>query len=144
MQLPLTTTESYIIISLYRIVTDLDRKTKMICQKNGLTMGQFMVLEALYHKGAMTIGEVKERILSTDGTIPVIVRNMEKAQLIPRRQDEKDRRKFMLDLTDQGREVIARVYPENAELLKKALSAWPPEAQKTLQKLLRQYRAQNL
>lgn len=144
MQLPLTTTESYIIISLYRIVTDLDRKTKMICQKNGLTMGQFMVLEALYHKGAMTIGEVKERILSTDGTIPVIVRNMEKAQLITRRQDEKDRRKFMLGLTDQGREVIARVYPENAEVLKKALSAWPPEAQKTLQKLLRQYRAQNL
>ena len=72
----LTATESNLIISLHRIVTDLDRKTKVLCQKQGLTFGQFMVLEALYHKGPLSVGEVKESILSTDGTIPVIVANM--------------------------------------------------------------------
>lgn len=122
--LELTATESNLIISLHRIVTDLDRKTKVLCQKQGLTFGQFMVLEALYHKGPLSVGEVKESILSTDGTIPVIVANMEKAGLLARKQDEKDRRKSILSLTKKGRDIIREVYPDNAEMIHTAFSVW--------------------
>lgn len=45
---------------------------------------------------------MKEVILSNDGTIPVIVANMEKAGLLVRKQDEKDRRKSILSLTEKG------------------------------------------
>ena len=67
---------------------------------------------------------MKEVVLSTDGTIPVIVANMEKAGLLVRKQDEKDRRKSILSLTEKGRDIIREVYPENAEMIHKAFSVW--------------------
>lgn len=135
----LTATESNLIISLHRIVTDLDRKTKVLCQKQGLTFGQFMVLEALYHKGPLSVGEVKESILSTDGTIPVIVANMEKAGLLARKQDEKDRRKSILSLTQKGRDIIREVYPDNAEMIHTAFSVWNDREKGDLKRLLAAY-----
>ena len=135
----LTATESNLIISLHRIVTDLDRKTKVLCQKQGLTFGQFMVLEALYHKGPLSVGEVKESILSTDGTIPVIVANMEKAGLLVRKQDEKDRRKSILSLTKKGRDIIREVYPDNAEMIHTAFSVWNDREKGDLKRLLAAY-----
>ncbi|MDD6444297.1 MAG: MarR family transcriptional regulator [Lachnospiraceae bacterium] len=135
----LTATESNLIISLHRIVTDLDRKTKVLCQKQGLTFGQFMVLEALYHKGPLSVGEVKESILSTDGTIPVIVANMEKAGLLARKQDEKDRRKSILSLTKKGRDIIREVYPDNAEMIHTAFSVWNDREKGDLKRLLAAY-----
>ncbi len=137
--LELTATESNLIISLHRIVTDLDRKTKVLCQKQGLTFGQFMVLEALYHKGPLSVGEVKESILSTDGTIPVIVANMEKAGLLARKQDEKDRRKSILSLTKKGRDIIREVYPDNAEMIHTAFSVWNDREKGDLKRLLAAY-----
>ena len=135
----LTATESNLIISLHRIVTDLDRKTKVLCQKQGLTFGQFMVLEALYHKGPLSVGEVQESILSTDGTIPVIVANMEKAGLLARKQDEKDRRKSILSLTKKGRDIIREVYPDNAEMIHTAFSVWNDREKGDLKRLLAAY-----
>jgi MarR family 2-MHQ and catechol resistance regulon transcriptional repressor len=137
--LELTATESNLIISLHRIVTDLDRKTKVLCQKQGLTFGQFMVLETLYHKGPLSVGEVKESILSTDGTIPVIVANMEKAGLLARKQDEKDRRKSILSLTKKGRDIIREVYPDNAEMIHTAFSVWNDREKGDLKRLLAAY-----
>lgn len=137
--LELTAIESNLIISLHRIVTDLDRKTKVLCQKQGLTFGQFMVLEALYHKGPLSVGEVKESILSTAGTIPVIVANMEKAGLLSRKHDEKDRRKSILSLTKKGRDIIREVYPDNAEMIHTAFSVWNDREKGDLKRLLAAY-----
>ena len=55
-----------------------------------------MVLEALYSKGDMSVGEVRERILSSVGTIPLIVNNLVKMNYIERLSDEKDRRVAMI------------------------------------------------
>lgn len=47
-------------------------------QQEGLTFGQFEVLEALYSKGDMSIGNVMKKILSSVGAISVIVNNLVK------------------------------------------------------------------
>lgn len=39
------------LIAMHRIVNELDRRTVAIARKYGLTLPQFAVLEALYHKG---------------------------------------------------------------------------------------------
>ena len=58
-----------ILIGLHRNVNTLDKKTAKIASEYHLTFSQFMVLEALYSKGDMSVGEVRERILSSVGTI---------------------------------------------------------------------------
>ncbi|MBB5182708.1 MarR family winged helix-turn-helix transcriptional regulator [Catenisphaera adipataccumulans] len=131
--------DNYILIKMHRINSTIDRKTAHIAAQYGLTLGQFGVLEALYHAGDLTVGEVKEKILSTDGTIPVVVRNLVKCDLIRQRKDENDGRRHILSLTDKGREVIAKAYPENAVMIEQEMQVWNEEEKQTLVRLFKKF-----
>ena len=87
-----------ILIALHRVVNAVDSKTAKLVKAYGLSLGQFAVLEALYHKGEMTVGQVQEKILSSTGTIPVIIKNLEKRQFISHKEDENDKRNSDLAL----------------------------------------------
>ena len=135
--------DSYIIIGLHRAVTDLYRETSRICGEYDLTLGQFSVLEALYHKGSLTVGELKDAILSSNGTIPVIINNLQKQNLVRRVQDPEDKRRSIVQLTDAGRDRIEKVYPVNEEMFREKFSVWNEEEQKELIRLLKKYRHAN-
>ena len=132
-------TDSFLVIYLYRIVNTLERKTIAICTKHGLTASQFAVLEALQHKGDLTVGEVKEAILSSTGTIPVVVKNLEKLGYIYRKTDSADKRRSILSLTDAGRELVEEVFPKNIEMIQQEMSVWNEEEKKQLARLLQKF-----
>lgn len=102
-------------IGLHRALNHIDKEVSQVHNKYGLTMGQFAVLEALYNKGDMCVGQVQDKILSSSGTIAVIVKNLETRDLIEKSPDPGDKRKNILSLTGKGRELISRAYPENEE-----------------------------
>jgi MarR family 2-MHQ and catechol resistance regulon transcriptional repressor len=131
--------DNLIIIGMHRIINQLDRGSAHIAAGYDLTLSQFGVLEALYHLGDLTVGEVKEKILSSDGTIPVVVKNLEKRGLLFRKQDPQDKRKSILSLTDEGREVISKAYPENEKMISDQLSVWTKEDKKELSALIRKF-----
>ncbi len=131
--------DSYILISTHRIVKDLDRQTTTISGRYGLTFQQFMVLEALLHKGVMTVGEIKDTILSSNGTIPVIINNLAKQELVQRDNDPEDHRKSVVRLTEKGRKLIEKVYPENEKMYTEKFDVWSAEEKKELIKLLSKY-----
>lgn len=105
-------------IGLSRIKNTIDRDSNRLVKKYGLSLAQFAVMEALFHKGDMCVGEVREVILSSSGTMPVIVRNLKKKSLLLSYKDEEDKRKEILSLTDKGRDLISEVFPENKEIIK--------------------------
>ena len=106
-----------ILIALHRVVNAVDSKTVKLVKSYGLSLGQFAVLEVLYHKGEMTVGQVQKKILSTTGTMPVIIKNLEKRKLISHKEDENDKRKRLLYITDKGRDIISQVFPKNKEII---------------------------
>ena len=106
-----------ILIALHRVVNAVDSKTIKLVKSYGLSLGQFAVLEVLYHKGEMTVGQVQKKILSTTGTMPVIIKNLEKRKLISHKEDENDKRKRLLYITDKGRDIISQVFPKNKEII---------------------------
>lgn len=130
---------NYILIKMHRIINQIDRQTAHVAAKYNLTLSQFGVLEALYHIGDLTVGEVKEKILSSDGTIPVVVKNLEKQGLLFRKQDPADKRKSILSLTEQGRALIEKAYPENETMIRKQMSSWTKEEKKQLIVLLKKF-----
>lgn len=134
--------DNYILISMHRMINQIDRNTAHIAAGYDLTLSQFGVLEALYHVGDLTVGEVKEKILSSDGTIPVVVKNLEKRGLIIRKKDPQDKRKSILSLTDEGRKVISKAYPENERMIREQMSLWTKEEKRQLYTLLRKFRAE--
>ncbi len=109
--------ELKILIALHRVVNAVDSKTVKLVKAYGLSLGQFAVLEALYHKGEMTVGQVQKKILSSTGTMPVIIKNLEKRQLISHKEDENDKRKCILSITNKGRDLISEVFPKNKEYI---------------------------
>ena len=132
--------DSYILIGTHRIVKDLDRETTRISAAYGLTFPQFMVLEALLHKDCMTVGEIRDTILSSNGTIPVIINNLEKMELVQRVKDPDDHRKSLIQLTEAGRALIEQVCPENENMYKERFRVWTEEEKKELIRLLSLYK----
>lgn len=131
--------ELKILIGLHRAVNYIDQQTAKICAGKKLSLGQFAVLEALYHKGDLCVGQVQEKILSTSGTIAVIVSNLEARGYICREQDSRDKRKFILRLTNAGREVIAEIYPENEAKIISIMQFWTLEEQKSMAAMLKRF-----
>ena len=132
--------DSYILIGTHRIVKDLDRETTRISAAYGLTFPQFMVLEALLHKDCMTVGEIRDTILSSNGTIPVIINNLEKMEMVQRVKVPEDHRKSLVKLTDKGRALIEQVCPENEKMYKERFSVWTEEEKNELIRLVSLYR----
>lgn len=106
-------------------------------------MGQFAVLEALFHKGDLTIGQVQEKILSTSGTIPVIIKNLEKRGLLIRLPDAGDKRKCILHITEQGSSLIQQVYPENEAMIIESMHNWTNDEKCELLKLLKKFEVEH-
>ena len=133
------TEDSGILIGIHRIVKALDRETTKISASYGLTFPQFMVLEALLHKDSMTVGEIKDTILSSNGTIPVIINNLVKLGMVRRTKDPEDHRRSVVELTEQGRELIERICPENDRMFTERFGIWSTEEKKELLRMIAKY-----
>jgi len=104
--------ELKIFIAMNRALNLINKTNYKIINRYKLTTPQFAVLEALYHKGDLSVGEVQEKVLSTSGTIAVIIKNLEKDNLLTRYQDKNDKRKYILNISESGRLLMDEVYPE--------------------------------
>lgn len=105
--------------------------------RHGLTLAEFGILEALYHKGPMLLGEVQRRILVSSGGITYLVDRLVERGLLERRLCAEDRRARYAALTDSGRELVERIFPEHAEMIRQALSGLSASEQATAIGLLR-------
>ena len=86
-----------------------------LVKKYNLTSSQYGVLECLYIKGNMCINELIERLISTSGTMTVIIRNLEKNGFIIKESKCEDRRYFNIVLTDKGKKIVEKILPERKE-----------------------------
>lgn len=127
-------------ISMSRVINTLRRENNKLILKHDLTLGQFAVMEALYSKGRLSTGEVMEKILTTSGNIPVIVKNLEKDGFITREQDEFDKRRFILDLTDKGKDLMDEIVPENLKFMDELISLWDDDEKEELIILMNKFR----
>ena len=106
-------------------------------EKYGLTVGEFGILETLYHKGPMLLGEVQRRILVSSGGITYLVDRLEGKGLVERRDCPGDRRARYAALTPDGEALIASVFPDHARCIEHAVSGLDTEAKQQAIDLLR-------
>jgi MarR family transcriptional regulator, 2-MHQ and catechol-resistance regulon repressor len=88
----------------------------------GLTLAEFGILEALYHRGPMLLGEVQKRILVSSGGITFLVDRLTAKGLVERRSCDYDRRARYAALTPKGTELVAEVFPSHALVIARAMS----------------------
>lgn len=105
--------------------------------RHGLTIAEFGILEALYHKGPMLLGEVQRRILVSSGGVTFLVDRLQKKGLVERRACTEDRRARYAALTKQGEALIRRIFPDHARRVSRAVSGLTRTERQTAIKLLR-------
>jgi MarR family 2-MHQ and catechol resistance regulon transcriptional repressor len=97
------------------------RRVEADIASHGLSSGEFAILEALYHKGPLLLGEVQRKILVSSGGVTYLVDRLEKQGLVERRECEEDRRARYAALTDAGRALMDGIFPAHARAIEAAV-----------------------
>lgn len=103
-----------------------------------LTASEFGILEALYHKGPLLLGDLQRKILVTSGGVTYLVNRLAAKGLITRESFPGDKRSRFAVLTPRGSALIKQIFPGHAKRLAKVLGALSPKEQKRLTGLLRE------
>jgi len=70
----------------------------------------------------MKIGDIINKTLSTSGNMTVVIRNLEQEGWITRYIDPADKRAYLIQLTEKGKNFIEMIFPEHLNELEQLLS----------------------
>jgi len=105
--------------------------------RHGLTLAEFGIIEALYHRGPMLLGEVQRRILVSSGGITFLVDRLTDKGLVERRSCPEDRRARYAALTPRGEALVAEIFPHHAAVIEQAMAGLSTEELRTAAELTR-------
>jgi MarR family transcriptional regulator, 2-MHQ and catechol-resistance regulon repressor len=88
----------------------------------GLCLTDFAALEALLHKGPLTISEIQVKVRLASGSMTAAVDRLEKLQLVVRKSSPSDRRARIVELTVQGKRLAASCFERHAKDLETLMS----------------------
>lgn len=101
------------------------------------TMAQFDVIAQLSRETeGLTSAELSRLLLVTAGNLTGLLDRMEKADLVKRMKDEKDRRMTRVTLTEKGKSLAMKVIPLHARDIQKILGGLNAGELKQLRDLL--------
>jgi MarR family 2-MHQ and catechol resistance regulon transcriptional repressor len=94
----------------------LNRIAERSIEETGLGLTDFAALEALLHKGPLTITEIHGKVPLALGSMTAAIDRLEKKGLIIRTAARDDRRAKVLKLTPEGKRVTILNQSEKREL----------------------------
>jgi MarR family 2-MHQ and catechol resistance regulon transcriptional repressor len=113
-------------VVLTRAANAVTERIRTSAEQGDLTVTEFGILEALYHKGPLLLGDVQKKILLSSGGVTYTVDRLCDKGLVERRECPTDRRARYAALTPKGEALIAKIFPVHAagiETIMSALSA---------------------
>jgi MarR family 2-MHQ and catechol resistance regulon transcriptional repressor len=103
----------------------------------GLCLSDFAALEALLHKGPLTITEIQGKVLLASGSMTAAVDRLERKGLIKRGPAPSDRRAKLLHLTPEGKRVVEAAFSRHAAELESRMAVLNPSERRELYALLK-------
>ena len=91
--------------------------------KTGLCLTDFAALEALLHKGPLTISEIQDKVRLASGSMTAAVDRLEKLGLIVRKSSPSDRRARVVELTPRGKRLATSSFERHAKDIEALMSA---------------------
>ena len=111
---------------LWRVMTKSHRALSLLAKesiaKAGLCLTDFAALEALLHKGPLTISEIQDKVLLASGSMTAAIDRLEKLGLVVRKPSANDRRARIVELTREGKRVAASCFEKHAKDLEALMS----------------------
>ena len=102
---------------------------------SGLTPSKLRALDLLAEHGGLRIGELADRVGVDDTTATRLVDRLENLGLAQRGRVEGDRRATMVELTEEGEELVSGVLAQRQQFFADVLGALEPEERVQLVRL---------
>lgn len=121
--------------ALARATEKLDRMQANQFNRFDLTANEFRVLEALKELGPLTQAELSDRMAWQHSTTHAVIKRMAEDGLVERSAHDKDKRAAKMNLTAEGRRLLARVMPAHATMVRAQMSVLEARQLDTLLRL---------
>jgi len=99
----------------------LNEYTKDHLKCYNLTLGRFHVLRVIMESQPVSMGYIHEELHMANSTVTVIVDYLHEAGLVKRRRDTADRRVVLLEITEEGQQIMRSLLKKRQDFMKKAL-----------------------
>jgi len=103
----------------------------------GLCLTDFAALEALLHKGPLTISQIQEKVLLASGSMTAAIDRLEKLGLVQRKSTASDRRARVIHLTSEGRRLAAECFARHARDLEALMTVLSREEKRQIYRSLK-------
>lgn len=140
MLIPVEKENRILMIGLSRTRNQLYRELDKVFSAHDITQTQFAILEVLYSKGDMMVGEIQEKILSTPGNVPYVISNLLVKGYVTKLQIPTDKRCSSIGLTEDGKNKIEEVLPEHNALMNNLFSCLNDDEKNQLISILDRFR----
>jgi MarR family 2-MHQ and catechol resistance regulon transcriptional repressor len=134
---PETTGALRLWVVLARAYRAVEARARAHAARHGFTLAEFGVLEALYHKGPLPLGELRRKLLVSSGGTTYLVDRLERKGLVERRPCPRDGRVVWAWLTPAGEAQVRALFPDHAHAIAAAMGALTEEEQRQATALLR-------
>ena len=109
-----------VIAKSYRVLSLLAERS---IANTGLCLTDFVALEALLHKGPLTISEIQDKVRLASGSMTAAVDRLERLGLVVRTSSPSDRRARVVELTVRGKRLATSCFERHAKDLEALMSA---------------------
>lgn len=109
-------------VVLSRALESIERKIAESIKASGMNITEFGVLELLYHKGDQPIQQIGKKILIASSSITYVVDKLEKKNYVKRVACPDDRRVTFAAITEEGKEVMAEIFPKHQAMMTEIMS----------------------
>ncbi len=109
-------------VKLLRATRAVQARVEPMLAREGLTLTQLGVLEAILHKGPLTQRELGRKVLTSPGNMTDVIDKLAARGLVARNRDGPDRRQVCVTLTAAGEALIRRVFPRHAAEIGQAMA----------------------
>jgi DNA-binding MarR family transcriptional regulator len=110
-------------LSLYRYVRHYGRQM----HQEGISGRKISTLRYLAEVGALAVGQLSDYLCINDSSTSTTIADLKKRGYVTRTRSPDDNRVVLVEITDQGRELLARTSLGGIPLLREALKTLPPD-----------------
>lgn len=104
-------------VVLMKAAKSVEQNIKKDIRNYGIATSEFAVLEALYHKGKLTVQQISNAVLINSGSITYVIDKLEDKNFIERKHCKEDRRVVHIEITNAGKEFMDDIFPKHQKTI---------------------------